>query len=281
VNPYSRLSAAFLKDHPVAAARALEEFPAEQVAALLSTSSLSATRRVIEHFTPGYVASCLEALEPVKAGPIFSQLQPHAQILVLRQLDRNYRESLLGAIQPDLAASLRRLLPYPDGTAGTLVETPLASVPEELSVRDTLRRIKRLKNGMKFYIYAINSRGQLTGVLTLHELINAPPAKTIAQVMHRHMVSLSPLQSLQTAIHSPYWQEYHALPVTDENGILLGVIRQKGIRRYLERSAQVGATNSTVGILMIIGELFAVTAGHLLSALISTGRSLTERGPRG
>jgi hypothetical protein len=31
---------------------------------------------------------------------------------------------------------------------------------------------------------------------------------------------------------------------------------------------------------MAVGELFSITAGHLLAALIATGTSLTQRDPR-
>ncbi len=281
MNPYARLSTAFLKGQPAAAARVLEEFPAEDVAALLAGLSPVTVQQLIEHMTPHFIANCLAVLEPAEAAHIFSRLMPDIQIPVLRQFEAEQREPLLKALEPTLTASLRRLLPYPDSTAGAFVEAAPASVPEEFSVRDTLKRIKRMKRGMKLYVYATNTRGQLSGVLTLHELINAPPARTIAQVMHRRVVSLSPTQSLQSVIGSPYWQEYHALPVTDDNNVLLGVIRQKSIRRLQERSAHPGNGNSSLGILMTVGELFSITTGHLLSALIATGRSLTQRDSHG
>ncbi len=280
MNPDARLSAAFLRDHPAAAARALEDFPAESVAKLLAVTSPLTAEHIIEHFSPGFAASCLAAIEPLAAGQLFAQLLPDFQILLLRQLDRDRRDALLSALQPDLAASIRLLLPYLEGSAGAFMEAPLASVPEELSVRHALKRIKRIRRGMQFYIYVTNAKGQLVGVLTLHELINARPASNISQVMHRHVVSLSPTQSLRTVIHSPYWQEYHALPVTDENQVLLGVIRQKAVRRFEERSVQVDTLGGGLGTFMAVGELFSITAGHLLAALIATGTSLTRRDPR-
>ena len=281
MNPYSRLSTAFLREHPVASAHVLEDFPAEHAAKFLAAASPVTTEHIFEHFTPDFAVSCLLSMEPPAAGQIFSQLLSDLQIMLLRQLDRDKREPLLNTLQPDLAASLRRLLPYHDGTAGALMEAPLASVPEDLSIRDTLKRIKRIRRGMKFYVYVTNANGQLTGVLTLHELINARPTSITSQVMHKHVVSLSPAQSLQTVFTSPYWQEYYALPVTDENNVLLGVIRQKGMLRFQELSLHASAASSGLGTFIAVGELFAVTAGHLLATLIATGASLTKRDPRG
>jgi magnesium transporter len=277
MNPHARLGAAFLRDHPAAAAKVLEDFPSESVAKLLAAVNPVTTEHIFEHFTPGFAASCLVDLQPAAAGRLFARFLPDYQIMLLRQLGREERETLLQALQPDLAASIRRLLPYPDGTAGALMEAPLASVPEELSVRNALKRIKRLRRGMKFYTYVINARGQLMGVLTLHELLNAPQSGSVSQVMHRRVISISSTQSKRTVLNSPYWQEFHALPVTDENNVLLGVIRQKSLCRLQEQSTQAGAVSGGLGAFMAVGEVFAITASQLLGALIATGTSLAHR----
>jgi len=281
MNPHSRLGANFLRSHPAAAARVLEDFPADNAAQYLAVASPLTARDVIEHFTPGFAASCLSAIEPQAAGQIFSQLPADLQIMLLRQLDQLKRESLLSALRTDLATSIRQRLPYPEGTAGALMEAPLASVQEELTVRDAVKRIKRIRRGMKFYVYAANATGQLTGVMTLHELISAPSAASIGEVMHRHIISLSPAQSMLTVFNSPYWLEYHALPVTDENNILLGVIPQKSMRRFQETSFHAGAVSNGLGTFITVGELFAVTAGQLLATLIAAGIAMTYRDPRG
>jgi magnesium transporter len=278
MNPHSRLGAAFLRGHPAAAAQVLEDFPAESVARYLLAADPDTAEHTIEYFTPGFSASFLAALEPAVAGRIFPRLLPDFQVTLLRQLDRDKRESLLAELQPGLAATMRRLLPYPDGTSGAIMEAPLGSVPEELAVRHALKRIKRMRRGMKFYIYVANVKGQLVGVLTLHELLNAPPASSIGEVMHRHVISLSPAEPVQAVLNSPYWQEFHALPVTDEDNVLLGVIRQKSMRRFQERSAQVDALSGGLETFIAVGELFAVTAGKLLAILVYTGSTLLGRG---
>jgi magnesium transporter len=279
MNPHSRLGATFLRNHPAAAARVLEEFPAEDAAHYLAVANPVTAKHVIEHFTPGFAANCLSVIEPSAAGQLFSQLLPDFQVMLLRQLDREQRESLLGALRPDLAASIRRLLPYAEGTVGVLMETPLASVPEELTVRGVLKRIKRIRRGMKFYIYVTNATGQLTGVMTLHELISASPASRVNQIMRKHIVSLSPAQSVLTVFNSPYWQDYLALPVTDENNILLGVIRQKSILRFKELSLHTSTVSNGLDTLIATGELFAITAGYLLDTIITTGSTLSHRAP--
>jgi magnesium transporter len=281
MNPHNRLGTAFLRGHPAAAAQVLEDFPAESVAKFLVEADPDTAEHTIEYFTPVFSASLLAALEPAVGARIFSRLLPDFQVLLLRQLERDKRESLLNELQPDLATTMRRLLPYPDGSSGAVMEAPLASVPEELSVRHALKRIKRIRRGMKFYVYVANAKGQLVGVLTLHELLNAPPASAVREVMHRHVVSLAPAEPVQAVFNSPYWQEFHALPVTDEDNVLLGVIRQKSLRRLQEQAVQADVVNAGVESFVAMGGLFAVTAGQLLTLLIATGSTLLRRDSRG
>ncbi len=281
MNPFSRLSAAALRSQPATAAQVLENFSADSVARFLAAASPSTAGQVMGHCTPGFAANCLAALEPATAGRIFSQLVHDHQIIVLRQLEHDKREALLHTLPPELVVTIRHLLPYPDGTVGAVMEAPLASVPEELSVRNALKRVKRIQRGMKFYLYTTNPGGQLTGVLTLHELINALPSSTISQVVHRHVASLSPLQPIRSVQASPYWQDYHALPVTDENDILLGVIRQKNLRRIQEQSRQPGTLGDGLDAFMAVGELFSITALDLLAVTIVICTTTTQRDPHG
>jgi magnesium transporter len=276
MNPHTRLGTAFLKSHAAAAARILEDFPAEQVGRHLAAQNLTAAGQVFENLSPGFAAACLATLDAASASRLFTTLNPDFQILTLRQFDRDRREALLGELEPERAYLLRRRLPYTTGTAGAIMEAPLASVPESLTVRNAIKRIKRLRRGMKFYVYATNTSGQLTGVLTLHELLVAPSSRSVAQVMLRHVISLSPVQPLHSVIDSPYWKDYHALPVVDGHGTLLGVIRQKGLRRFQEQLNRDVALGSGLGTLVSVTEQFALTAGQLLDALIASGRGLTR-----
>ena len=280
MNPLSRLGAAFLRDHPEAAAHVLEDFPAESVARFLAGASKATALQIVPHFTPGFAAAFLLASEPASAGALLLQLQPDFQVTLLRQLERQRREQLLDNLPPEQSLALRRLLPYPDGTAGALMEASLASVPGELSVRHALKRVKRMRQGMKFYVYVTDPQGQLSGVLTLHELLNALPSSAVSQAMHTRVVSLLAGEPLRSVIDNPYWQDFHALPVTDDNRILLGVIRQKRIRRLQEQVSHSGIVSDGLNTLVAIGELFSLSAGHLLGELIAAGTARPGDGRR-
>jgi predicted transcriptional regulator len=127
---------------------------------------------------------------------------------------------------------------------------------------------------MKIYVYVIDDAGRLRGVMTLHELLNAPPRRTVAEVMQSRVISLSADESIFSVIRNPYWQSYHALPVIDANGLLLGVIRQKSIHHYMDQLDHVESLRTSLDLFTTTGELFAYSAGQLLGELIVAGGAL-------
>jgi magnesium transporter len=126
---------------------------------------------------------------------------------------------------------------------------------------------------MKIYVYVTDGAGRLRGVMTLHELLNAPAGRSVGQVMQRHVISLSADESVYSVIRNPYWQSYHALPVIDANGILLGVIRQKSIHHLMDHLDHEQPVKTALGMFTVAGELFAHTAASLVADLVAAGDS--------
>jgi magnesium transporter len=281
MNLHTRLGLAFADAHPAEAAGVLAKLPVEKAAALLLSLQPRAMERLLEQLPADFAAECLLTLEQSAACRLLVSLDLELQMRVLRRLDARQRDNLLRDLKPELVATLRRVLRYPDDTAGALMEAPLASVPDGISVREALKRVRRVRRGLKFYVYVVNSQEQLTGVVTLHELLNAPAARPISDIMVRKVVSLRAGETMQLVAQSPYWRNYNALPVTDQDGVLVGVIRQRNLRRFLDSRQILNGPGSGVGVILSVGELFSVTAGQLLSTLMSAAMSGGGRGAAG
>jgi len=270
MNLHTRLGLEFADAHPAEAAAVLEKLPVEKVAPLLLSLKAGALERLLEQLPADFAAECLLALDPPAAARLLLALDLELQVRVLRRLDGPQRDGLLRDLQPELAATLRRILRYPDDTAGALMEAPLASVPDHVSVREALKRVRRVRRGLKFYVYIVNGKQQLVGVVTLHELLNASPSLGIGEVMHHNVVSLSAGEAMLAVAENPFWRRYSALPVTDQDSVLVGVVRQRSVRRFLDSRQVLNGPGSGVGVILTVGELFSVTAGQLLATLVSS-----------
>ena len=63
------------------------------------------------------------------------------------------------------------------------------------------------------------------GVLNLRELMGAPARTPLAGLMHAPVVTVTARTSTAVAAAHPGWKDFHALPVVDDDGTLLGVVR--------------------------------------------------------
>jgi magnesium transporter len=275
MNPDTRLSAAFLLTHPVEAAHVLENFPANRVGRLLVTVRAEIAEKILEHIPVNFAVECLMALDPASACQIVQRVEPEMQVSLLRRVEASRREDLFANLEPELTEKLRQLLPYDEGTVGAIMDLSFVSVTEDTIVRIALKRARRASRGPKFYIYVTNTEQKLSGVITLHELMNASASVKIGSVMHRQPVSLPDTAPVWHVKHSPYWHQYHVLPVVGEQMILLGVLRQKTIRRLEADEKRYSSANDNIAILATTADLLSVTALQLLSTVVKVAGQVT------
>ena len=88
------------------------------------------------------------------------------------------------------------------------------------------------------YIYVLDETEKLVGVLDIRELLLAEEIGTLKDIMTTNVVSLNPDSTLREA--SELFRRYHfrALPVTDDDGKMVGVVPYRDVvelrHRYVE-----------------------------------------------
>lgn len=263
-----QLALAFLEDHASEAALALERLSVDRRAAVVRALPAESARAV-ERMLPGSAAETLVMLEAEEAEPILSRLPIMTAMAVLRRLGAD-AERLLTAVPDERREALRRALRYPEGTAGALMDPGVLAIPEDIAAVEVRLRLRRQADGLLHYLYVVSRDGRLVGVLDMPELMRAQPRSSVRDVMHaevEHVPAWTPAAAVRT---HPGWRSYHALPVTDEDGRLIGAIRYQTLRR-LEQEMDAGQgepiTAQTVGAL---GELFHLGMAGIIEGVAAT-----------
>ena len=80
-------------------------------------------------------------------------------------------------MERDEAEELGGLLAYPEDTAGGMMTTEFVAVPADLTAGQTIDRLRELEPDAEtiYYVYVVDDDGRLVGVLSLRDLIVAPP----------------------------------------------------------------------------------------------------------
>lgn len=252
----TRLGQRYLDRHPEEAAEVLVTLPAEEAVPMIAAVSPDSAAAALQRLPVSWAASLLNRLPAASAAPVFTALPIEWQVNLLRQLDETARERQLASIPPQLAKPLRRLLPYPGGTAASLMDPHVFAVADDLTVQEALKRTKLDTEHLRFYIYLVDAGFRLTGVLTLRELMQAGPKRRVADLARRPVMSINAAQRLQEIVTSPHWHRVPTLPVVEADGTLLGLLRYKTLRGIEDELEQRSHEDAALSTLLALGELY-------------------------
>ena len=261
----------FMDEHPSDAARILERFPADEAAALLGEIPAQSAGEVLRRMSAFGASTAIAAMDPKPAATLVAQIPLQDASSLLRRLEPDVRDSVVSAMPEEMRESIGRLLRYPEGTAGALMDPFVLVLPEDLTVGEALSRTRRRARHVYFYVYVTDRTHRLAGVLDLRELLLADASDTLASVMRADLTKVRADTDIATIEAHPGWQEYDALPVVDEHGVFVGAIRHRVVRRMQTGGARPGAAGETM---LSLAELYWIGIGGMLRGL--TGAVATE-----
>ncbi|MDX1512920.1 MAG: CBS domain-containing protein [Gammaproteobacteria bacterium] len=268
-----------LAKHPVPAARLLEQRPAREVAAFVAAADGAAAARTFEHMNMEHAAACLEEMDRDTALGLVGELHPDAQVAMLRLLSPETQKSIVGGLPPELSKPLERMLRYPKGTVGELMDPLVFTVPEDITVQETLKRARSAKLEMPFYVYVVDRNQVLIGVVSLKNLIRARRNNPITSVITRKLIALNAASAQVEMLKAPYWREFHTLPVTDDDGLFQGVVRYQTVAKLREELTGDSPGEGILDTALALGELYWMGLSGVLDGMAGRGRAGSARRP--
>lgn len=253
------LARRFAETHPDAAAQLLGELEIRVVTTFLNALPTANAAAVVQNMESFSATRCLEELGPDTAGALIDQLPLDLAAALLRRLEQAERDAIVAVLPDEPARTLGLLLRYPEGAAGSLMDTRVCTLPPDITVEEALHRVRLHSRYAMYHLYVIGQDQRLAGVVSLRELMVARPQERIDTVMTREVVRLAAGATLAATLAHPGWLQYHVLPVVDEDGRFAGALRHRNLRRLIgesegrPREGGVGLAGAALGELFRIG----------------------------
>lgn len=266
-----RLAQSFLDEHSAEAARVLERMAVDRRAAVIHASPAGAAAALAE-MIPATVAESLAYLDAADGALALGHLPIDRAVAVIRGLPADRVEAVLNAAPADRQELLRRVLAYPEGTAGALMDPSIPELPLDISVAEARVRLRRTAGGALHYVFVTDRTRALTGVLEISDLLRARPGTPIRGVM-RERVPAVPAWLPSAAVRAHHgWDVLPVLPVVDDSGRLLGGLRYETLRRLQRDSGQGRAAENTGTTVSALGELFHLALAGLVEGVAATAK---------
>jgi len=117
--------------------------------------------------------------------------------------------------------------------------TEVTSLAEDLTVEQAIAELRRLNEELEqmFYVYVIDRRRHLVGVLSMRDLILSKPEKRLNQIMRPHVSSVPATMDQEQVAHIMRRANYLAMPVVDDRNRLVGLITLDDVVDVLEEEA--------------------------------------------
>ncbi|SHM91908.1 magnesium transporter [Polaribacter sp. KT 15] len=159
---------------------------------------------------------------------------------IIGELSEERQERVIDALEDDeLAADIKELLSYEDNTAGALMAKELVKVYETWTVAGCMRRIRgQAKEVTRVHsIYVVDKQDKLVGRLSLKDLIIAKAEQKIAEISKTKVDAVNVNENDEEVAKIMAKYDLEAIPVVDDNNILLGRITIDDIVDVLKEEA--------------------------------------------
>src|SRR4051812_6280262 len=212
--------------HPADLASIIDQLAPRDRAGVLASLNDERVADALEEMEPDTQVEVMEDLEPARAADILEEMSPDDAADLVADLSDEAREEILALMERDEAAEVQELLGYPEESAGGIMTTEFVAVPAHLTAAQTIDRLRQLEPDAEtiYYVYVTDDEGRLVGVLSLRDLIVAPPNTKISEVMIPEPVAVGVLSDQDEVAQVVARYNLLAVPVVDGEGRLAGIV---------------------------------------------------------
>ncbi len=250
----------FFELNPTDAAHSLETLNAEEAVSILESVSAESASKAFNALDPRFAADLILRLDDQAAANILGRMNvTRAAELILSIQRREDREKLLERGDPSQADQIRKLISYPEDTAGRIMTPNFLSFHEDTKVGEAILVLRSIAQKAPLnYVYVTDNENRLKGVLNMRDLLLADPGTKLSAVMLQDVFRVEAAMDREQVIQEVKGRSFLSVPVVDKNGHLLGVIRTN----ELLTSAQEEATED-------IQKMFGAGGDEHVSSTIS------------
>jgi len=185
--------------------------------------------QILNNLSPNEIAKEIEELDTDDATDIISELSVEKQKKVISKI-----------IDAEHKADIKELLKYDEDSAGGLMAKELVKVNENWTVTKCVKemRIQAAEVTRVHSIYVVNDKDKLIGRLSLKDLLVANPRSSIKSVYIPKVDFVNVNDEAESVANIMQKYDLEAIPVVDDNNILLGRITIDDIVDLIKEEAE-------------------------------------------
>ncbi|BAT71135.1 magnesium transporter, MgtE family [Thermosulfidibacter takaii ABI70S6] len=219
---HSHLNKLLEKLHPADIAYVLKTLSKEERKELLKLIDPKLMAQIITKLDALTFTEIVEELSPEELASYIPHMDPDEAILLIDNLPNDKKEELLPLLEK--YPHIWKLLQYGEETAGRIMSTEFLALHEDLTVEEAIEEVRKAREKEVFYVYVIDSRGHLVGVISLRELILSDPKAKLKDIMKTDVIYVTVDTDQEEVARIVDKYDLLAVPVVDHEKKLVGIV---------------------------------------------------------
>ncbi|SMB91009.1 magnesium transporter [Desulfonispora thiosulfatigenes DSM 11270] len=193
---------------------------------LLSLLDNELAADVLNELETELVVELLENLPHNRISGILEKMPFDDVADFLGELPEEEQDKFLKLLRAHDAADVQELMDYDEDSAGGLMTTEYVAIPENITAAKAIEVLRDIAPDAEtvYYVYVINLKNQLVGVISLRELIVTSPDSLILEIMRKKFISVNVCEDQEVVANLVSKYDILAIPVVDDLNHLVGII---------------------------------------------------------
>ncbi|HXU07672.1 MAG TPA: magnesium transporter [Blastocatellia bacterium] len=217
------------KLRPVDIAQILGQLPqhdSEIVFEALVRHDLGKAAEALSEMETSRAVALLTTLNRDDVSRLLQELPSDDATLLVSELPDDLRDEFLDAMKLEHSTVVNELLGFADETAGRIMTPDYFALDEDVTVTEAISELQRRSEEfeMAFYLYVVDSRNHLLGVVSLRQLLLTPPSTPLRKIMIGDVIKVTTDTDQEEVARIVATYNLLAVPVADAENKLVGIV---------------------------------------------------------
>lgn len=224
---------------PIDAAEFLSSLPFEKLPLMFRMLKKDMAADIFAELDSELQEKLIEKMTDREISDILEELYTDDAVDMLEEMPASVVYRIMKNVTPQTRAEINRFLSYPDGSAGSVMTSEFLDLKKEMTCKEAVDRIRRigLDKETVYVAYVLGKARTLEGVVPLKSLLFADPDEKIEDIMNPNVLFAYTHDDRETVANMISRYDILALPITDKERRLVGIVTVDDALDVLEDEA--------------------------------------------
>ncbi len=228
----------------------IDELP-EHAALFIETININRAVHVFSILDFPTQERIFKKLSATKVRELINEMPPDDRTSFFSELKGDVVKHLIIMLSPEERKEALSLLGYPEDSVGRLMTPDYITVKPHWNITRILDHIRRYGDASETIdvLYVIDGKGRLMDDIKIRDILVSDPETKVVDLIDNRLISLHANDPQEEAVNVFRMNNRVALPVVDEQGIMLGIVTIDDIlwvanEEYSEDMQRIGGTEA-------------------------------------